>query len=143
MHSQVKTFLIFMQVFHRIIAHIFVHQEPHLSNHPLQNSEHIFGAFGRTSPRRLNWLSMLAPVPKFMVQVKSSRPLLRKLEDQSHWKSSTLSKPLSFTMSRMALTQADVLLLQEPPRQTAHLPFCTNVWTRTHDDVHAFLLFCI
>ena len=41
---------------------------------------------------------------------------------------------------RVFLTQFDVFLLQEPPRQTAHLPLRTNVWTRTHDDVHTVLL---
>ena len=38
------------------------------------------------------------------------------------------------------LTQTNVLLLQKPPRQTAHFPFRTNVWTRAHNHVHAILL---
>ena len=38
------------------------------------------------------------------------------------------------------LAQTDVLLLQQPPGQTAHFPFGTNVGTGTHDDVHAVLL---
>ena len=41
---------------------------------------------------------------------------------------------------RVALAQTDVFLLQQPPRQTAHLPLSANVWTRTNDDVHAMLL---
>ena len=41
---------------------------------------------------------------------------------------------------RILLTQTDILLLEEPPRQTAHFPFCTNVWTRANDDIHAVLL---
>ena len=77
---------------------------PHLSNHPLQNSEHIFGSSGRSSPRRLNWASMLAPVPKFIVHVRSWRPFFVKLLAQSHWKSATLSKPAERTMSRISLT---------------------------------------
>ena len=46
----------------------------------------------------------------------------------------------AFHEVRVLLTQADVLLLQEPPRQTAHFPFRTNVWTRAHNHVHAILL---
>ena len=40
----------------------------------------------------------------------------------------------------VALTQLDVFLLEEPPRQTAHLPFGTNVWAWAYDDIHAVLL---
>ena len=77
---------------------------PHLSNHPLQNSEHISGDVGRSSFSRLNWLSMSAPVPKFIVHVRSSRPFFVKLLAQSHWNSDTSLKPDSRTMSRIALT---------------------------------------
>ena len=38
------------------------------------------------------------------------------------------------------LTQTDVLLLEQPPWQTTHLPFGTNIGTRTQDDVHPVLL---
>ena len=41
---------------------------------------------------------------------------------------------------RILLTQTDILLLQEPPRQTAHLPLSTNVWPGTYNDVHTILL---
>ena len=41
---------------------------------------------------------------------------------------------------RILLTQTDILLLEEPPRQATHFPFCTNVWTRANDDIHAVLL---
>src|SRR5574344_816460 len=77
---------------------------PHLSNHPLQNSEHIFGAFGRNSPSLLNCWSILAPVPKFIVQQRSSHPLFVKLLLQSHWNRVTLSNPAPFTMSLIAAT---------------------------------------
>ena len=40
----------------------------------------------------------------------------------------------------VALTQFNILLLQQPPRQTTHLPFRTHIGTRTHDDIHAVLL---
>ena len=60
---------------------------PHLSNHPLQNSEHISGAFGRSSFRRANSWSIFAPVPKFIVHTRSGKPFFSKLLDQSHWKS--------------------------------------------------------
>ena len=77
---------------------------PHLSNHPLQNSEHIRGELGRSSFRRRNCSSILAPVPKFMVHTRSSRPLLVKLLDQSHWNRVTLSNPDALTMSRISDT---------------------------------------
>ena len=38
------------------------------------------------------------------------------------------------------LAQAYVLLLEEPPGQTAHFPFRTNVGTGAYDDIHAILL---
>ena len=41
---------------------------------------------------------------------------------------------------RVLLPQPDVLLLQEPPWQAAHLPFGTDVWAGTHNDIHAMLL---
>ena len=37
-------------------------------------------------------------------------------------------------------TQTNILLLEQPPWQTAHLPFGTNVRTGTKDDIHAVLL---
>ena len=77
---------------------------PHLSNHPLQNSEHISGDCGRSWRRRLNCASMSEPVPKFIVHTRSSSPLRVKLLAQSHWKSVTSSKPERRTMSRMAET---------------------------------------
>ncbi len=66
---------------------------PHLSNHPLQNSEHIRGLSGRNCFSRSNCWSMLAPVPKFIVQSKSSKPLSVKFDDQSHWNSVMSPKP--------------------------------------------------
>ena len=77
---------------------------PHLSNHPLQNSEHMRGELGLTSLSLRNCSSILAPVPKFIVQTRSSRPLLRKLLAQSHWKRATLSKPTLRRQSRISLT---------------------------------------
>ena len=59
---------------------------PHLSNHPLQNSEHIRGALGRSSFRRANSWSIFAPVPKFIVHTRSGKPFFSKFELQSHWK---------------------------------------------------------
>ena len=87
---------------------------PHLSNHPLQNSEHIFGASGRSSPRRRNCWSILAPVPKFIVHTRSSRPFFVKFDDQSHWKragptslpSAFFLYQLAFSTSRISLTYA-------------------------------------
>ena len=38
------------------------------------------------------------------------------------------------------LAQAYVLLFQQPPRQSAHLPFGTDVWSGAHNDVHAVAL---
>ena len=38
------------------------------------------------------------------------------------------------------LAQADVFLLQQPPRQAAHLPLRTHVRTGAHDDIHAVTL---
>ena len=40
----------------------------------------------------------------------------------------------------VALAQADVLLLQQPPGQAAHLPLGTHIGSGSHDDVHAVLL---
>ena len=77
---------------------------PHLSNHPLQNSEHINGLSGRTSFSFANCWSMLAPVPKFIVHTKSSRPLLRKFDDQSHWNNVTFSPKFFLSISRICDT---------------------------------------
>ena len=41
---------------------------------------------------------------------------------------------------RILLAKAYVLFLEQPPGQTAHLPFGTGVRTGAHDDVHAILL---
>ena len=41
---------------------------------------------------------------------------------------------------RIALTQLDILLLQQPPGQSAHLPLSTDVGTWTYNDVEAVLL---
>ena len=41
---------------------------------------------------------------------------------------------------RILLAQTDILLLQEPPRQTTHLPLRTSIGTRTNDDIHTILL---
>ena len=41
---------------------------------------------------------------------------------------------------RVAFAQANVLLLQQPPGQTAHLPLGTDIGSRAHDDVHPVLL---
>ena len=38
------------------------------------------------------------------------------------------------------LAQADVLLLQQPPGQTAHFPLGTYIGAGAYDDVHAMLL---
>ena len=38
------------------------------------------------------------------------------------------------------LAQPDILLLEQPPRQTAHFPFCTDIRAGAHDDIHAVLL---
>ena len=46
----------------------------------------------------------------------------------------------AFHEVRILLAQTDILLLQQPPRQTAHLPLCTDVGTRAHDDPHVVLL---
>ena len=54
----------------------------HLSNQPLQNSEHISGLSGRSFFSGANCWSMLAPVPKFMVHTRSWSPFLVKLDAQ-------------------------------------------------------------
>ena len=41
---------------------------------------------------------------------------------------------------RVVFTQTDVFLLQEPPRQTAHLPFGAYIRSGTKDDIHIVLL---
>ena len=41
---------------------------------------------------------------------------------------------------RVAFAQLDVLLLQQPPGQTAHLPLCADIGARAHDDVEPVLL---
>ena len=38
------------------------------------------------------------------------------------------------------LAQADILFLEEPPRQTAHLPLCTDIGSGAHNDIHAMFL---
>ena len=38
------------------------------------------------------------------------------------------------------LTQTDILLLQQPPGQSAHLPLGTDIGSRAHDDIHAVFL---
>ena len=38
------------------------------------------------------------------------------------------------------LAQTDVLLLEQPPWQSAHFPLGTDVWTGAHDDIHAVFL---
>ena len=38
------------------------------------------------------------------------------------------------------LAQPDILLLEQPPRKTAHFPFCTDIRAGAHDDKHAVLL---
>ena len=38
------------------------------------------------------------------------------------------------------LAKAYILLLEQPPRQSAHLPLGTHVWSGTHNDVHTVLL---
>ena len=40
----------------------------------------------------------------------------------------------------IGLAQADVFLFKQPPGQSAHFPFGTNVGTGTQDDVHVVLL---
>ena len=47
----------------------------------------------------------------------------------------------SFHEVWVRLAQADVLLLEQPPRQAAHFPFGTDVRTGTHNDIHAILLY--
>ena len=41
---------------------------------------------------------------------------------------------------RVLLTQPDVFLLEQPPGQTAHFPFGTDVRSGAHNDIHAVLL---
>ena len=77
---------------------------PQWSNHPLQNSLHINGVSGRSSFSFLNCWSILAPVPKLMVQIRSSSAFRVKLLLQSHWKRGTSVKPDSRTKSRTAET---------------------------------------
>ena len=74
---------------------------PQWSNHPLQNSLHMSGVSGRSSFSFLNCCSMLAPVPKFTVQSRSSSALLVKLELQSHWKRGTSVKPASRSIASL------------------------------------------
>ncbi len=109
---------------------------PHLSNQPLQNSEHIRGLSGRTFFSFANCWSMFAPVPKFIVQIRSSRPLLRKFDDQSHWNSVTLSPKLRRSMSRMLPTYSlsvpyepysfsTCTMMIGPPLATVRSPTCS------------------